>query len=203
MPALPRDGLDPAAAERRLRDYLGVATLDAFGGFHARRDRPAAGTALAYVRTHPDRFALRRLQPAGAGPAHATPGDRCRDPGQPWKSPVRSPGSVRGSLLATIDRTVRRAGPGCWPSVSPDPRPISAVIGRRLDALAFFERDAVLRERLRGLLAGAPDMTRALSRLALERGGPRDLAAIRDGLTAARAACALLDGRRDGGVATA
>src|SRR5208283_2277764 len=40
---------------------------------------------------------------------------------------------------------------------------------------------------IRQSLKGVPDMMRALGRLALERGGPRDLAALRDGLMAARA----------------
>jgi DNA mismatch repair protein MutS len=45
---LPRDGLDATSAERRIRDYLGVATLDAFGDF-SRVEIAAAGTVLAYI----------------------------------------------------------------------------------------------------------------------------------------------------------
>jgi DNA mismatch repair ATPase MutS len=67
------------------------------------------------------------------------------------------------------------------------------AIERRHDAVAFLEDDATLRERLRSALNRAPDLTRASSRLALMRGGPRDLAAIRDGLFAARDIAALLD----------
>ena len=39
---------------------------------------------------------------------------------------------------------------------------------------------------VRSQLAAAPDLARSLARLVLERGGPRDLAAIRDGLVAAK-----------------
>jgi DNA mismatch repair protein MutS len=45
--------------------------------------------------------------------------------------------------------------------------------------------EASRRARLRDALAAAPDLARALSRLTLDRGGPRDLAAIRDGLAIA------------------
>ncbi len=62
----------------------------------------------------------------------------------------------------------------------------AAAINARLDAVECFEGDGGLRGQLRGLLKNAPDMARAQSRLGLERGGPRDLLAICDGLTAAR-----------------
>ncbi len=57
-----------------------------------------------------------------------------------------------------------------------------------------LHEDPLLRERLRAALKAAPDMPRALSRLAMDRGGPRDLACIRDGVTAAAALARLLPG---------
>jgi DNA mismatch repair protein MutS len=60
-------------------------------------------------------------------------------------------------------------------------------INERLDALAFLAEAPGLREALRKALAAAPDFLRALSRLGLDRGGPRDLAALRDGLAASAA----------------
>ena len=71
-----------------------------------------------------------------------------------------------------------------------DPRAISD----RLDMVEFFASNERLREELRKILKGSPDLERALSRLALGRGGPRDLAAVRDGLRlAAEAKLALAD----------
>src|SRR5262249_34960824 len=49
----------------------------------------------------------------------------------------------------------------------------------------LFAADALLRADIRARLAATPDLARALARLVLGRGGPRDLAAIRDGLEAA------------------
>ena len=57
-----------------------------------------------------------------------------------------------------------------------------AAIGKRLDAVALFVGDGAARAEVRPQLAAAPDLARSLARLVLERGGPRDLAAIRDGL---------------------
>jgi DNA mismatch repair protein MutS len=55
-----------------------------------------------------------------------------------------------------------------------------------------------LREDLRRRLRAAPDIARAISRLALQRGEPRDLAAVRDGLAAASACAHLLQGAAGG-----
>ncbi|MBP0649928.1 hypothetical protein J8J40_23060, partial [Mycobacterium tuberculosis] len=46
-------------------------------------------------------------------------------------------------------------------------------------------------------LSGAPDLMRPLNRLAMGRGGPRDLAAIRDGLAAAATLLDALAGAPD------
>src|SRR6185312_13848227 len=45
---LAREGLDPASAERRLKDHFGVATLDSFGMFSG-AEITAAGMALFYI----------------------------------------------------------------------------------------------------------------------------------------------------------
>src|SRR6185437_931717 len=60
-----------------------------------------------------------------------------------------------------------------------------AKIAKRLDAVQSFAGDSAARAEIRSRLAAAPDLARALSRLAVDRGGPRDLAAIRDGVLAA------------------
>ena len=86
-----------------------------------------------------------------------------------------------------IDRTVTGAGARLLaPPARRPARPIRATIGRRLDAVAWLLADAAPPDRRSATaLAAAPDLARALSRLALDRGGPRDLAAIRAGLAAA------------------
>ncbi|WP_244481762.1 DNA mismatch repair protein MutS, partial [Bradyrhizobium pachyrhizi] len=60
-----------------------------------------------------------------------------------------------------------------------------AVIARRLDAVSAFVADSAAREDVRTVLRAAPDMSRALARLSVGRGGPRDLASLRDGILAA------------------
>jgi len=61
----------------------------------------------------------------------------------------------------------------------------AAQIAHRLDAVASFVADGGCREDIRAILRGAPDMSRASARLSVGRGGPRDLAGLRDGILAA------------------
>ncbi len=54
------------------------------------------------------------------------------------------------------------------------------MILARQDAVAWFAQDSLRLADVRDLLRGVHDLDRALSRLALDRGGPRDMAAIRN-----------------------
>jgi DNA mismatch repair protein MutS len=56
------------------------------------------------------------------------------------------------------------------------------IIQERLDAVQHLGDAADLLRMIRDLLRRVPDLERSLSRLALERGGPRDIAAIREAL---------------------
>src|SRR5262249_27874402 len=104
-----------------------------------------------------------------------------------------------GSLLHAIDRTV--TGPGARELSARLSAPLRdpATIAARLDAVGFLSDNETLRGDLRGTLRAAPDIARARSRLALQRGGPRDLAAVRDGLATA-SQCARLLSEGAGGI---
>jgi DNA mismatch repair protein MutS len=101
-------------------------------------------------------------------------------------------GERRGSLLDAIDCTVTSAGSRLLAQRLAAPLTDSAAIARRLDAIAAFVADSGLRDDLRTTLHAAPDLSRALARLSLGRGGPRDLAGLRDAILAADQALAQL-----------
>src|SRR5262249_48353595 len=92
-------------------------------------------------------------------------------------------GERRGSLIGTIDRTL--TGPGARLLAEHLAAPLTrpADIGARLDSVEFLVDRADMRTALRQILRRVPDLERALTRLSLGRGGPRDLAALRDGLS--------------------
>jgi DNA mismatch repair protein MutS len=68
------------------------------------------------------------------------------------------------------------------------------LIRARQAAVAFFVEDGEAGRAARERLRKVPDLERALSRLALGRAGPRDLAAVRDGLAEAGRLRAMLVG---------
>src|SRR6201999_4026754 len=102
-----------------------------------------------------------------------------------------------GSLLAAIDRTVTAPGARLLAARLARPLLDPAAIDARLDAVAWFVEHRPQRQKLREALRGLGDMARALSRLALGRGGPRDLACLRDGFAAGEAGTALAAAQPD------
>jgi DNA mismatch repair protein MutS len=180
-----------AGAEKRVCDFYGVETLDGFGAF-SRAEIAAAAVALAYVkRTQLD-----------ATPGLAPPSRRRRGSSLEIDAATRAnleltrtlSGERAGSVLATIDMTKTPAGARLIAERLASPLTDAAEIAERLDALAFFIEAPALREELRRTLAATPDFLRALARLALDRGGPRDLAALLEGLKASAAVAEKLEG---------
>src|SRR5262249_28604677 len=104
-------------------------------------------------------------------------------------------GERRGSLLAAIDRSVTAAGSRLLAQRLSAPLTDPATIAQRHDAAEFLVGDAGIRAELRARLAATPDLARALARLVVGRGGPRDLAAVRDGIAAAAGLAAALEER--------
>ncbi|TAL03285.1 MAG: DNA mismatch repair protein MutS [Rhodospirillaceae bacterium] len=176
---LPGPRFDSDNARRRLEQLYGVGTLAAFGTF-TRAEVAAAGTLIDYVELT-QKGKLPRLEPPkrlSAGAVMEIDAATRRN----LEFTHSLSGERRGSLLSVIDRTVTGAGARLLAERLSAPLTDPAAIDARLDAIAFFVDGASARENLRDLLAACPDVERSLSRLTVGRGGPRDLAAVRDGL---------------------
>ena len=191
MSPVPRESGEQASAERRICDYYGVATLDGFGAF-SRLEVSAAAVAIAYIE---------RTQ-IGVRPPLVRPEKMQRGATLEIDAATRANleltrtmnGQREGSLLASIDVSVTAAGGRLMAQRLAAPLTDVAAILRRQEAVAFFVDRAPLRMNLRQNLRAAPDLSRALSRLAMQRGGPRDLACLRDALVAARETVRILSG---------
>jgi DNA mismatch repair protein MutS len=103
-------------------------------------------------------------------------------------------GGREGSLLHAVDSTVTAAGGRLLERRLAAPSARLDVITSRLDAVDWAV-DAPEAPAIRDALRRAPDMERALQRLSLDRGGPRDLTALRDGLTVANGLETLVSGQ--------
>src|ERR1700704_2334137 len=106
-------------------------------------------------------------------------------------------GERRGSLLDAIDCTVTPAGSRLLAQRLAGPPHARAALARRPAAVAACVADSAARDGIRTTLRAAPDMSRALARLSVGRGGPRDLAGLRDGILAADQALARLAAPED------
>lgn len=87
-------------------------------------------------------------------------------------------GNRKDGLLACLDNTKTAAGGRLLAERLASPSQNPDEINRRLDEVEAFDNNA-LRKNLRQTLSQVPDAERALSRLALNRAGPRDLSLIR------------------------
>jgi DNA mismatch repair protein MutS len=181
---LPAAFFDGASAEQRLAGVFGVATMEGFGAF-TRAELSAGAALIAYV----EKTQVAKRPPIEP-PRRLSDGDAMR-----IDAATRAnlelfrtlSGGRAGSLIAAIDRTRTAAGSRLLAERLASPLCDPQSIAERLDQIEFFTRDQGLRQELREALKSIPDMPRALSRLGLERGGPRDLDAIRAGLEGAEA----------------
>ena len=182
---------DSAAAGKRLRALFDVGSTDAFGAFD-RAELGALGALVEYV----------ALTQRGALPALRPPRREAAAETMAIDAATRrnleltrgAGGGREGSLLRAVDRTVTAAGGRLLERRLAAPSTVEAVIAGRLDAVDWAFGAASLADAARDLLRRVPDMDRALGRLSLDRGGPRDLGAIRAGLEAGAALRDLLSG---------
>ncbi len=186
---LTRDVFDSSTAERRLCDYFAVATMDGLSAM-SRLEATAAAAAVTYI----DRTQVGKRPPLSPPSREAAGTTMAIDPATRANLELTRTlaGERRGSLLDAVDRTVTPAGSRLLAQRLAAPLTDGAAIARRLDCVAAFVEAAALRDDLRTTLRAAPDMSRALARLSVGRGGPRDLAGLRDGILAADRALAQL-----------
>ncbi|MGY4283550.1 DNA mismatch repair protein MutS [Bradyrhizobium sp. LM2.7] len=179
---LTRDVFDGATAEKRLCDYFAVATMDGLAQL-TRLEATAAAAAVTYV----DRTQVGKHPPLPPPARESSGATMAIDPATRANLELTRTlaGERRGSLLDAIDCTVTSAGSRLLAQRLAAPLTDATAIARRLDAVSSFVADSAAREDIRSILRGAPDMSRALARLSVGRGGPRDLAGLRDGIMAA------------------
>ncbi len=189
MTPQPSSLFDSQNAQKRLESVFGVGTIESFGAL-SRAETAAAGALIDYVnRTQkgkmPNIFRPRRI--IGGAVMEIDPATR-----RSLELVRTQTGERRGSLLDTIDKTVTGAGARLLQSRLSAPLTDLPEIKSRHDQVETFANLAPLRDRLRDILRELPDMERALSRLSIGRGGPRDLGMVRDALALCETIRALL-----------
>ena len=186
---MPASQFDSLSGEHQLKRFFRVASLDAFGGFE-RAEMAACGALLGYVELT-QKGRLPRLLPPRRQMAESVMAIDAATR-RNLEITVAVDGERTFSLLGVIDRTLTGAGARLLAARLTAPLTQPTEINARLDLVQWFLTESERRLQARKTLASCPDIERALGRLALDRGGPRDLAAIRDALIRAKALKILL-----------
>jgi len=185
----PASSFESDAGERLLKAAYHVAALDGFGSF-SRAELSAAGALVAYLdlTQKGKRPALKPLRREAAR-AHMSIDAATR---RNLELVETLSGERQGSLLSVIDFTLTPGGARLLGSRLAAPLTDPAAIAERHDAVAWFVSERDGRDTVREALRQAPDIARAVGRLSLGRGGPRDLGVLRAGLKAAAALGAIM-----------
>ncbi|SFR35246.1 DNA mismatch repair protein MutS [Litoreibacter janthinus] len=176
---LSKGSFDSKAAERRLVSLYSVGSLDAFGTF-TRAEIAALGALVDYLDiTQKGKLPLLRppIREASSRLMQIDSATR-----RNLELSLTLNGTRKGSLLDTIDRTLTAGGARLLDRRLASPSTDLDELQSRLDSVECFVATPIMRNKLREALRRVPDMDRALSRIAMSRGGPRDLVALRTGL---------------------
>ena len=179
---LARASFDSTAAVERLTDLFAVKSLDGFGTFE-RHELAAMGAIVDYL----------HITQKGKLPLVKPPVAEATDTSMRIDAATRRnleltrtiSGDRAGALLSVIDKTITGPGARLLETRLNNPSRHLETVQNRLNAVSFFSKNQQIKNELRTILRSAPDMDRALTRISLDRSGPRDLAAIREGLIAA------------------
>jgi len=189
-----KGGFESGSGERALKSRFGVATLDGLGS-PSRAELRAAGGLLAYLDATQKGAGILLDAPRRIGRSSYMAIDGASRESLELTRSIN--GSVAGSLLGEIDRCQTAGGRRLLAEDVAAPLIDRSAIEQRLSLVAWFHEDAIRRVRTRQALRAMPDFTRAVARLAAGRGSPRDLALLRDGLSAAGAMKRDLSGEPD------
>lgn len=175
----PDDRFNSDNAKEHLQKVFEVKTLESFGSF-SRAEISAAGVLIDYVET-----SQKGKIPLLCPPKRQTEEQIVEIDGATRRSLelVESlSGDKSASLLKVIDRTQTAPGGRLLAARVSNPLRDVAAINDRLDMVEFFLTRNELRGEVRALLKETADVGRAVSRLCVGRGGPRDLDSIKNTL---------------------
>ena len=179
LSVLPQARFNSENAKKRLETVFKVEAVEAFGNF-TRAEITAAGVLLDYVEN-----TQKGKIPLISKPVKVTESQIMEIDGATRRSlelVEALTGDKNSCLLGVIDRTVTGAGGRLLASRVSNPLKDIEGINRRLDSVEFFTRFNRIRQEVRAILKACTDIERAVSRLSLGRGGPRDLANIKTAL---------------------
>ena len=177
---LGNSAFDSSSARERLKKIFNIETVDGLGSFN-RAELSSMGAIIEYLQiTQKGKLPLLSRPRRELNSSFMTIDTATRKNLELTKG--LSSGNKSGSLLSVIDHTLTSGGARLLEKRVSAPSTNLDEIEKRLNGLDFMIADADLSSSLRSELRKVPDLNRALSRISLDRAGPRDLVSIRNGL---------------------
>lgn len=167
----PRALFNLDSATNTLHTAYKIETMESFGDF-SKDELIAAGVLLEYIQNTQKGTMPRLEMPKQLKNNEILEIDAATRRSLELLTP-NSSGSI--SLLKVIDKTVTGAGGRMLAERLAAPLTNPEKINERLDAVSFFLDNPSSRQQLRQIMRRCPDMKRAVQRLSMNRGGPRDL----------------------------
>ena len=177
---LGRAAFDSQSAELRIKSLYSVASLESFGGFR-RAEISAMGALIEYLDITQKGQLPRLHRPIKESSQRVMQIDAATRRNLELTQSIQG-GGRRGSLLSNVDHTVTAAGGRLIERRISSPSMDIEVISDRLDGIQYMLENTDVSDDVIRALKQVPDLDRALSRIALDRAGPRDLVSIRAGL---------------------
>ena len=172
LSVLPSARFNYTNALKKVTEFFKIQTLDAFGNF-CKPEVTALGLILDYIEITQKGQMPRIVPPVKIQDSLFMEIDAATAMNLDLLDGKRG-----NSLISVIDRTVTGAGARMLNSRLIAPLLDIKEINGRLDVVEFFCKHHDVRDKLRAVLKQCPDMERAVSRLGVGRGGPRDMAAV-------------------------
>ncbi len=172
---------DLSACQQALYAHFKVSTLEGFGCEDMPAAATAAGVLLQFIREH-QQASLAQLVSLHTYSVDTYMNlDTATRKSLELTETMRD-GSTQGSLLGVIDETLTAMGGRLLRQWIGQPLLDQAALNTRLTVVDTLYQDTLGRGQIRQLLGGIPDLERLTNRLVQGVLGPRELAAIAEGL---------------------
>jgi len=174
-----KNSFESQSTERRLLKHYNVASLESFGEF-SRVEISAMGALIEYLDlTQKGNLPYLHIpiKEDGAKVLKIDPATR-----KNLELVKNLNGTREGSLLSIINKTNTSSGARLIERWLSSPSTDLNLIQNRLTCLDLFFENKELLDAVQHNMRNVPDIDRSISRLSLDRAGPRELGTIRDGL---------------------
>lgn len=188
----------PAIARDLLKERFKLSSLEGLGLADGSAALAAAGAVLSYIESTQMGRTGALKPPRALGASSFLEMDGVTQRNLELTANLRD-GSLRGTLVALIDRTSSSMGARALRRWLTRPLTDVGAIGARLDSVAFLVLSAMLRERLRQVLRAVHDLERLTARCCAGFATPRDLASLGASLEAVLLLKAALGGGHGAG----